>query len=107
VRTFGFPSSFSGQGGAPTRRPSLSNPETCSAAIDGLRENPQPSGVKKLRKSENLYRVRVGAYRVIYLIKDEAVIVVVVSIGHRREVYEKLLKKYPRDKILEIISDDT
>ena len=77
------------------------------AAIDGLSENPRPSGVKKLRKSENLYRVRVGAYRVIYLIKDEAVIVVVVSIGHRREVYEKLLKKYPRDKILEIISDDT
>jgi mRNA interferase RelE/StbE len=55
--------------------------------IDSLAENPRPSRVIKLAGDENLYRVRVGDYRVIYQIQDKALLVLVIKIGHRREVY--------------------
>lgn len=58
-----------------------------AAAIDGLMEDPRPPGCIKLSGPENLYRLRVGDYRIIYDIQDEAVTVLVVKIGHRREVY--------------------
>lgn len=57
--------------------------------IDSLAENPRPSGVKKLARDENLYRVRVGNYRIIYQIQDKALLILVIKIGHRREVYRK------------------
>jgi mRNA interferase RelE/StbE len=43
--------------------------------------------VKKLVAEENLYRVRVGEYRVVYRIRDQELIVLIVKVGHRREVY--------------------
>jgi mRNA interferase RelE/StbE len=43
--------------------------------------------VTKLAGGENLYRVRVGDYRIIYQIQDKVLVVLVVKIGHRREVY--------------------
>ncbi len=55
-------------------------------ALDGLKDQPRPPGCKKLR-GENAWRVRVGDYRVIYEIHDKVLQVVVVTIGHRREVY--------------------
>jgi mRNA interferase RelE/StbE len=55
--------------------------------IDSLAENPRPRGVIKLAGDENLYRVRVGDYRIIYQIQDKVLVVLVVKIGHRREVY--------------------
>ena len=58
-------------------------------AIDGLAENPRPDGVKKLKGSEeDLYRIRVGDYRIIYEVYDIRLIVNVVAVAHRREVYE-------------------
>lgn len=48
---------------------------------------PRPSGVKKLRGNEELYRVRVGDYRIVYQIQDDVLVVLVVRIGHRRDVY--------------------
>lgn len=59
------------------------------AAINALAPNPRPPGVQKLRDDNNLYRIRVGDYRIIYQIIDQEVVVVVVRIGHRREVYRK------------------
>jgi addiction module toxin, RelE/StbE family len=57
-------------------------------AIDQLSENPRPSGVKKLKgSSENLYRVRVGDYRIIYAVDDTVRIVDVRKIGHRKDIY--------------------
>lgn len=56
-------------------------------AIDALAENPRPSGVKKLEASANLWRIRVGDYRVIYTIEDRIVTVTVVRIGQRGDVY--------------------
>jgi len=57
--------------------------------IRALSENPRPGGVKKLASDENLYRLRVGDYRIIYQIQDKALLVLVIKIGHRREVYRK------------------
>ena len=56
--------------------------------IDSLADNPRPHGVKSLQGSQKGYlRVRVGDYRIIYRIEDDRLLVVVVGIGHRREVY--------------------
>ena len=57
-------------------------------AIAALAENPRPIGCKKL-KGEQAWRIRVRNYRVIYEIYDERVIVIVISVGHRKEVYKK------------------
>lgn len=53
-------------------------------AIDALRDNPRPTGCRKLRETE-LWRVRVGRYRIIYSVDDEARLVVVVKVAARRE----------------------
>jgi mRNA interferase RelE/StbE len=55
-------------------------------ALRKLAENARPSGVKKL-KGEDAYRLRVGDYRLIYEVHDKRLLVLVVKIGHRREVY--------------------
>ena len=55
--------------------------------IYSLKDNPRPDGCKKLKGEEDLYRIRVGDYRVVYLIQDGKLIVVVVKVGHRRDVY--------------------
>lgn len=56
------------------------------AAILKLAENPRPHGHKKLT-GVPLYRIRIGAYRVVYEIDDAKELVTVVTIGHRRDVY--------------------
>jgi len=55
-------------------------------AIRELENNPRPIGTKKLT-GRNAWRIRIGDYRVIYEIHDDRLIVIVVTIGHRREVY--------------------
>ena len=55
--------------------------------IDRLAEDPFPAGAKKLQAEEHFYRVRVGDYRIIYQVEPKELLVVVVKIGHRREVY--------------------
>jgi mRNA interferase RelE/StbE len=52
-----------------------------------LAADPRPRGSVKLAGALELHRVRVGDYRVIYEIRDDEVLVLVVAIGHRREVY--------------------
>ena len=54
--------------------------------IQGLANNPRPPGCEKLSREEK-YRVRQGSYRVVYAISDDERTVVVVKVGHRREVY--------------------
>ena len=55
--------------------------------IDTLAQTPRPPGCKKLRGETNLWRVRAGDYRIVYQIHDAVLLVVVVTIAHRREVY--------------------
>ena len=57
------------------------------ASIVALAENPRPPGVKHLRGPVDLWRVRVGDWRILYSISDRELIVMVVKVAHRREVY--------------------
>lgn len=57
--------------------------------IKGLADDPRPAGSQKLSGQPDRYRVRQGNYRIIYSIQDEQLVVVVVKVGHRREVYER------------------
>ncbi len=54
--------------------------------IESLSENPRPHDCKKLSAQEK-YRVRCGNYRILYSIKDDILIVFVVKVGHRKDVY--------------------
>jgi mRNA interferase RelE/StbE len=58
------------------------------AAIKSLSEEPRPSGVEKLSGQEKC-RVRQGNYRIIYEINGDEIIVVVVKVGHRKDVYRR------------------
>jgi len=63
--------------------------EVARRILDRLREledNPRPPGVKKL-KGRPAWRVRVGDYRIIYEIHDRELRIIVITVGHRREVY--------------------
>ncbi|NGZ96504.1 MAG: type II toxin-antitoxin system mRNA interferase toxin, RelE/StbE family [Nitrospira sp. WS110] len=55
--------------------------------IDSLVTTPRPHGSEKLSGADQLYRIRVGDYRLIYAVEDQRLIVLVVKVGHRREVY--------------------
>jgi mRNA interferase RelE/StbE len=55
-------------------------------ALRSLETNPRPPGCLKMQGSE-LYRIRVGDYRVIYQVRDATLVVLVVNIGNRRDVY--------------------
>jgi len=57
-------------------------------AIGSLSADPRPSGCKKLVGSHNTYRIRIGDYRVLYVIEDQIRIVEVAAVKHRREAYE-------------------
>lgn len=55
--------------------------------IDALAVDPRPPGAVRLSGREDLYRIRVGDYRVLYAIEERELMVLVVKLGHRREVY--------------------
>jgi mRNA interferase RelE/StbE len=57
------------------------------AAVDLLAENPRPPGCVALTGEAHAYRVRVGDYRIVYEVFDDRLVVQVVRIGHRRDVY--------------------
>ena len=56
------------------------------ARLAGLETNPRPADVKKL-KGRDAWRIRVGDYRVIYEIHDRVLHIIVITVGHRREIY--------------------
>lgn len=56
-------------------------------AIINLSENPRPNGLKKLEGRDG-YRIRVGNYRIIYNIFDKEVVIDIISIGHRKDIYD-------------------
>ena len=61
-----------------------------AARIDALAADPRPHGVKKLAAEDDLYRLRVGDYRILYQIQERRLIVLVVGVGHRSEIYRAL-----------------
>ncbi len=56
--------------------------------IEALQDNPRPAGSEKLSGQER-YRLRQGVYRIIYEVVDELLVVTVVRVGHRRDVYQR------------------
>ena len=60
-----------------------------SDAIDKLADDARPDGCKKLEGRGDSYRIRVGNYRVIYEINDDELMILVVEIGNRKEIYKK------------------
>lgn len=52
-----------------------------------LADSPYPNGCKKLAGSEHSYRIRIGDYRVIYTVFDDKLVIQVIKVGHRKEVY--------------------
>ena len=56
--------------------------------VESLGQTPRPAGCKKLKGYKDQWRVRVGDWRVVYIIDDKAKLISVTRIAHRREVYE-------------------
>ena len=54
--------------------------------IDSLEDEPRPAGAEKLTGDE-IYRVRQGNYRILYAIEDDVIMVTIVKVGHRHDVY--------------------
>jgi mRNA interferase RelE/StbE len=56
--------------------------------LEALGADPRPTGCKKLKGGQDLWRIRVGDYRVVYSINDEKRLVTVTRVRHRSEVYD-------------------
>jgi mRNA interferase RelE/StbE len=60
-----------------------------STKIEALTTEPRPAGCRKLKGPDDIYRVRVGDYRVLYQVGDDVLLVLVVSVRKRGEAYKK------------------
>jgi mRNA interferase RelE/StbE len=58
-------------------------------AIDQLATNPRPAGFVKLSGADDLYRLSAGDYRIIYTIQDDRLIVLIVRVGRRKDIYRR------------------
>ena len=58
--------------------------------LSELEASPRPFGVKKMSGGSDLWRVRVGDYRIVYEVRDRQLVVAVIRLGHRRVVYRGL-----------------
>lgn len=58
-------------------------------ATEALRSDPRPSGCIKMAVGKDLYRLRVGDYRILYIVEDSILVVTVVKVGNRRDVYRR------------------
>ena len=59
------------------------------AAIELLATEPRPGGAKKLVGGDGEWRVRTGDYRIVYEIRDGVLLILVVAVGHRRDIYQR------------------
>ncbi len=57
-------------------------------AIEKLSTNPYPTGIRKLRGTDYLYSLRVGQYRIIYSIHSEILVIEIIRVGHRKNIYK-------------------
>ena len=63
------------------------------AALTGLRDDPRPGDAKRLVGQAGVWRVRVGDWRIAYAVRDEVLLVLVVAVGARGEIYEMLRRR--------------
>ncbi len=64
--------------------------DTLVLKINALKESPRPDGYKKLVGGINKYRIKSGDYRVVYSIFDDTLIIEVIRVAHRKDVYRNL-----------------
>ena len=64
--------------------------------IEALATEPRPTQAKRLTDHEHLYRVRSGDYRILYHIEDRKLLVLVVKVGNRRDVYRRIPPPNPK-----------
>jgi mRNA interferase RelE/StbE len=62
-------------------------------AIEALAEEPFPRGAKKLRGLPDIWRIRIGGWRVVYAVEDDRLVVLVLMIAGRGDVYERLQRR--------------
>lgn len=55
--------------------------------LSDLKDDPRPNGVKKLKGNEAFYRIRQGNFRIVYEIEDKKLLILIVKVGHRKDVY--------------------
>ena len=73
----------------PLRKLSGQDQKRIMQEIETLEDNPRSQGVKKLTGADSLWRIRVGAYRIVYEIQNAKLLVLVLRIAHRKDVYRK------------------
>ncbi|MBC7568270.1 MAG: type II toxin-antitoxin system RelE/ParE family toxin [Spirosoma sp.] len=59
-----------------------------ASAVDDLANEPRPDSCKKLKGTDDVYRIRVGDYRVLYTVDDSIITVEVIKVGNRKDVYD-------------------
>ena len=69
------------------RRIDKSQVATIYRGLESLSDDPRPHGVKKLSGADRTYRIRIGDYRVVYEIEDAVLLVLVIRVAHRKDVY--------------------
>ncbi len=58
-------------------------------AVQKLAKEPRPPGTRKLRDYEDVYRIRVGTHRILYSIESGRLLIIILKVGHRRDVYQE------------------
>lgn len=61
--------------------------------IDSLAADPRPPGVVPLKGRKNVFRYRIGDYRILYEVHATEIVIFVIGVAHRREVYVRLLRR--------------
>ena len=64
--------------------------EKIDAALRALASEPRPRGSRQMAGYPNTYRLRVGDYRILYRVYDDVLAILVIRVGHRREVYRHM-----------------
>lgn len=59
--------------------------------VEGLATNPFPPGIRKISGSRHTYRIKVGDYRILYNILSSALVIEIIRIGHRKNIYKNLI----------------
>jgi mRNA interferase RelE/StbE len=58
---------------------------------EALITNPYPNGFKKIQGEENLFRIRSGDYRILYRVFEKRLVILVVNVGHRKDIYQSFV----------------
>jgi mRNA interferase RelE/StbE len=63
-----------------------------SAKLESLKQNPRPPNARKLQGENDLYRIRTGDYRLIYQVQDQILLILVLAVGNRKDIYRMLTR---------------